>query len=245
MELRHFAHKDLGRVELRANGGGGSVLSAYGVVWNRYSQNLGGFVEQIDPAALDRVLTPEHDTYALQNHDSNLVLGRTVAGTMRIGKDTTGARYEADMPDTQAARDLAVLVQRGDVTGSSFSFSTAMDGESWSLTPEGFPLRTITSISRLYDMGPVTYPAYLSTMDPGAAASMRSMALTSLGRQVDRNPDELAEAAAAGRLTEIVARHLNPGTQEKPAGPSEEAQRARIAEERKRLNRHRTRKATL
>jgi uncharacterized protein len=199
-------------------------------VFNRYSQNLGGFVEQMAPTAFDRVLTPDHDTYVLQNHDENLILGRTLPGTGRLSKDVTGLRYEADLPDTNTARDLAVLVRRGDLTGSSFAFRITPDGDLWSLTEDGFPLRTVTSVARLYDVGPVSYPAYLATHEDGAAAAMRS-----LSARVGRTADELAEACRSGRLHELVATDLREGTPAKPAGLSPDLIRARIDAERRRM----------
>jgi len=218
--------------EIRSMDGAAPTLSGLAAVFGRYSQNLGGFVEQIAPTAFDRVLGDGHDTYALLNHDESLVLGRTLSRTLSLAKeDSDGLRYTVELPDTTVARDLAVLVARGDITGSSFSFRTAPDGDEWTLTQDGFPLRTITAVARLYDVGPVSYPAYLATHDhPGAAAAMRS-----LSARVGRHADELAEAAAAGRLHELVARNLRDGTPEKPAGLTPELIRARIDAERRRI----------
>jgi uncharacterized protein len=218
--------------EIRAGSeGSGSVLSAVAAVYMRYSQNLGGFVEQISPTAFDRVLTEGQDTYALLNHDESLILGRTLSGTLRITSDVTGLRYQADLPDTTQGRDLSVLVARGDITGSSFSFRTAVDGDTWSATADGFPLRTVTSVARLYDVGPVSYPAYLQTHEEGASAAMRSLSL-----RTGRDADELVEASRAGRLHELVVKELREeGTSEKPAGLSPELILARIDAERRRL----------
>ena len=49
---------------------------------------------------------------------------------------------------------------RGDINQSSFAFRVARDGESWYEDDEGIVIREITRISRLYDVSPVTYPAY-------------------------------------------------------------------------------------
>jgi len=214
--------------EIRTAQDGKRTLHAYAAVFMRYSQNLGGFVEQIAPQAFDRVLGADQDTYALFNHDPNLILGRTLAGTLRVAKDTLGLPYEADVPSSRA--DVAEHVQLGNITGSSFSFRTAADGDAWSLTEDGFPLRTVTSIARLYDVGPVTYPAYLQTHEAGDGAAMRS-----LSARVGRHADELVEASRAGRLHELVAKELREGTPEKPAGLSPELILARIDAERRRV----------
>jgi hypothetical protein len=45
--------------------------------------------------------------------------------------------------------------------------------EEWSYNPQGFPLRTLRSVE-LFDVGPVTFPAYLGT-DVTFARAMESV----------------------------------------------------------------------
>src|SRR5262249_31979044 len=80
-------------------------------------------VEQIAPGAFDRALKDQDDVRALFNHNADYVLGRTASGTLRMTEDDKGLRYEADLPDTTVARDLAAMVERGDINGSSFAFA--------------------------------------------------------------------------------------------------------------------------
>jgi len=139
---------------------GHSVIDGHGAVFNKLSQNLGGFVERVLPGAFRKTIA-ESDVRALFNHDSNLILARsasgtTTDGTLRLAEDTIGLAYDFDVPDTQAGRDLVVSMGRGDVSQSSFSWYDD-DGE-WSLSPEGFPLWTIIEVRRLADVSPVTYP---------------------------------------------------------------------------------------
>lgn len=121
-------------------------------------------VERIARGAFSRAVKEGDDCRACFNHDPNMLLGRTSSGTLRLSEDETGLRYENDLPDTQLARDVAELVDRGDVNGSSFGF--VVEQESWreSEEPDGkrVAVRTIESV-RLLDVGPVTYPAYAST----------------------------------------------------------------------------------
>lgn len=124
-------------------------------VYNRLSENLGGFREIIAPGAFDEVL--ENDVRALINHDSNLILARTTSGTLKLSVDEKGLRYEFDMPETSYGKDLAVSMERGDITQSSFAFTVEED--KWE-TKDGEDLRTITKVKRLFDVSPVTYPAY-------------------------------------------------------------------------------------
>ena len=197
-------------LEVRDNGSGVKTLTGYAAVFNRYSSNLGGFVEQIAPGAFTQTLT-QADIRHLLNHDANMVLGRSRSGTLRLSEDTTGLRYEVDLPDTTAARDLAALVDRGDITGSSFAFRVVGDdGDDWSLTEDEFPLRTVRQAA-LYDTSTVTYPAYPSTQEGDVKAAVRSLA-----RELDRPVDELVAAAKANEL-----RSLMTSTDNEPDGPGD------------------------
>jgi phage head maturation protease len=87
-----------------------------------------------------------------------MVLGRTRSGTLRLSEDSAGLHYEVDTPDTSYARDLAVSMERGDITQSSFAFRTRADD--WGFTEQDVPLRTLRDVM-LLDVSPVAYPAYL------------------------------------------------------------------------------------
>ena len=148
-------------MQLRAIQDQGQIPSirGYGSVFNSLSENLGGFREIIAPGAFDDAL--EHDVRALFNHDPNHILGRTTSGTLRLSVDERGLHYDIDMPDTSVARDLMVSIQRGDVNQSSFGFT--VDEDSWEEDDEGRVVRTIHKVKRLFDVSPVTYPAYPET----------------------------------------------------------------------------------
>lgn len=155
-----------GEFEVRTTATGGVVVEGHAAVFNRYSQDLGGFVEQVAPGAFTKTIQ-EADVRALFNHDPNQVLGRNKAGTLRLSEDTLGLLYQVDLPDTSFARDLAVSMERGDVTQSSFGFRVMPNGDDWSFTEGETPLRTLNELS-LFDVSPVTYPAYLDA-DSGIA----------------------------------------------------------------------------
>lgn len=159
-----------GTVQLREAPGGVKRAGGYAIMWNRLSQNLGGFVERVDPGFPDKTLGDGLDVLARYQHDSDMLLGRTAAETLRLKKDGTGLDYEADLPDTSYARDLAALLARGDVRGSSFAFSLVPDGDEWSWTEQGYPLRTLLR-GIVVDVAPVVTPAYLD-----ATAGLRSLA---------------------------------------------------------------------
>lgn len=188
--------------EVRARKGdaGGVVVEGHAAVFNRLSQNLGGFVEQMDPKAFDRSLGDNPDVRALINHDPSMLLGRTRSGTLRLSKDSEGLAYEIDMPDRQDARDLIVSMERGDISHSSFAFFVMRDGDEWSETEQGMPLRTLTAVSiHNGDVSPVTYPAYEDT-DSGVAGR----AYKSLAEARSLDVAAVRAAAEAGSLRDLI-----------------------------------------
>ncbi|MGX5913944.1 HK97 family phage prohead protease [Aliidiomarina sp. Khilg15.8] len=136
-------------------------------VYNSLSENLGGFREVFKPGAFADVLT--QDVRGLFNHDKNYILGRTSSGTLRLTDSESALGYEIDAPDTQLIRDLVMApIKRGDINQSSFAFKVAPGGDDWTEDADGTIVRTIHKISKLFDVSPVTFPAY-----PSSAVSAR------------------------------------------------------------------------
>lgn len=183
-------------VELRsaADGKGPGTLVAYAAVFGAESGDLGGFTERVMPGAFGKTLS-EADVRAVVNHDPSQLLGRNRAGTLRMVEDGHGLRYEVDLPDTTAGRDLATSVERGDITGSSFKFRAIQ--QDWD-TDEGraLPLRSLTEVA-LADVGPVTFPAY--------SATDGKLALRSLAEHEDLDEEALLAAASAGDLRALIS----------------------------------------
>ncbi|MDV2503092.1 MAG: HK97 family phage prohead protease [bacterium] len=134
-------------------------IFGYSALFDVESLNLGGFVETVAPGAFTKTIK-ESDIRGLFNHDSNFVLGRNVADTLSLKEDKKGLLMEAVPPDTQWARDLVVSIERGDITGQSFSFRTVSD--QWTNVEEGPDERRLLEVE-LFDVGPVTFPAYVKT----------------------------------------------------------------------------------
>ena len=152
-------------LELRAAGDDAPpVIFGYAAVFNQLSEDLGGFRERIAPGAFTKALGD--DVRALFNHDPNIVLGRTRAKTLRISEDQKGLAIEIDPPDTPAAASLIESLRRGDISQMSFGFQTVED--QWDLI-DGAMIRTLLDV-RLFDVSPVTYPAY-----PQTEAALRSL----------------------------------------------------------------------
>jgi len=150
-------------VELRVveNDDGSTKLEGYAAVFNKWSSNLGGFKETIERGAFTEALE-DADVRGLVDHDAGRIIGRTAAGTMRLTEDKRGLKYSIDLPDTTVGRDIATSVRRGDISGSSFAFRVFPDGDTWA-EKKNVMERTITKVSELFDVGPVTYPAYPDT----------------------------------------------------------------------------------
>jgi hypothetical protein len=183
-----------GRVELRDSPNGGRMFVGYAYRFGVESENLGGFVERIRQGAGVKTIQ-ETDLRGLYNHAPDNLLGRMGAGTLRMAEDHVGGGYQIDQPDTSLGRDLAVLVARGDVYGSSFTFKAVggARGVSWTRTERGFPLREIREM-KMRDVGPVVFPAYPSS----------DVALRSLAEMRSLPFEEVIAAAADERLGELL-----------------------------------------
>ncbi len=147
-------------MEAREGEGEPRTLAGYAALYNSETRIGSFFREVIEPGAFRAALARQDDVRALFNHDANYVLGRTAAGTLRLEEDERGLRYTVTLPDTQAGRDLWTSVQRGDVSQSSFAFS--VDAEEWRELKADLPLRVVKDVT-LFDVSPVTYPAYTET----------------------------------------------------------------------------------
>lgn len=151
--------------ELRADESGD--IEGYAAVFNELSVDLGGFREYIRPGAFSEAIR-EDDVRALWNHDSNYVLGRNKAGTLELSEDERGLKIKVTPPDAQWARDLRESIRRGDVDQMSFAFQTVEDR--WE-RDSGENRRELIEV-RLYDVSPVTYPAYEGTSVSARALTM-------------------------------------------------------------------------
>lgn len=187
---RRFTDREV-RLETR-EGDMPPKIVGYGAVFNSRSEDLGGFTEIIAPGAFDSVL--DDDVRGLFNHDENIVLGRTVSGTMNLSVDETGLRYEIIPPDTQLVRDMVISpMKRGDVSQSSFGFF--VEDDEWKEESVGVITRTITKVGRLLDVSPVTYPAY-----PDTKVAMRKLTEFVQDENKIEIPDEdVVEMLAAAR----------------------------------------------
>ncbi len=140
--------------------------------------------EVIKPGAFKAAIADKQDVRSLFNHDANFVLGRTKSGTLHLSEDATGLFSRTDPPDTPTIRDLVLSpIERGDISGMSFGWLPAK-GDKVTRTEADDGTVTIDSgglfvtlrhegdqlieewevrSADLYDVSPVTYPAYDGT----------------------------------------------------------------------------------
>lgn len=211
---RRFTATVLANVRHEKRADGQSIIAGYGAVFydgtaaTEYHLD-DDMAERIMPGAFDRAIAEGQDVRGLFNHDPNCVLGRTKSKTMRLSIDASGLAYEIEPGNTTVAKDVAEHLTRGDVSGSSFSF-IATDSRWTELTEAGNTrwIREILSVD-LYDVGPVTFPAYETTTagvrscleSTEARASLDKFRTDQANRAAELN-NYLMQLAAVSRVRE-------------------------------------------
>ena len=165
-------------IEARQADDGTMRMAGYAAVFNEASLPL-PFIEKIAPGAFTKTLQETPDVRLLANHEG-LPMARTKNGTMRLYEDETGLYFEAELANTQEARDLYTLVERGDVDQMSFAFRVIRQNWSKDRTE-----RTLTEVSLADgDVSIVTYPAYPATSVEAREAIKRAILEIKEGREV-------------------------------------------------------------
>jgi len=138
-----------------------AIIEGHAALYNQRT-DLGWFEEEILPGAFDDVIND--DVRCLFNHNPNYVLARSKGGqgTLTLTLDTEGLKYRYETPDRSYAKDLADAIDKGDVSQSSFAFR-AKETIWVERSDQEKDLRQIKKVEMLYDVSPVTYPAYADT----------------------------------------------------------------------------------
>jgi HK97 family phage prohead protease len=160
LERRSITFKELRVVDME-DGLEEPVIEGYASVFDSWSEQLGGlepFKEKVCKGAFQQTIQ-EDDIRALFNHDPNYVLGRRKSGTLELQEDDKGLFVRIKPPQTQWAKDLLVSIARGDITQMSFGFEVLLDD--WTFE-NGIDVRELLKV-KLYDVSPVTFPAYTQT----------------------------------------------------------------------------------
>jgi len=204
IERRYFDNFEI-RLSSSNDGEESDTITGYAAVFNRWSEDLGFFKEKIAPGAFKKTIQ-ENDIRALINHDPNLIIGRTKNKTLKLWEDDEGLGFEVKLPDTSYASDLRESIKRKDITQNSFGFQTIKD--EWS---QDGKKRTLIE-ARLFDVSPVTFPAYKQTtvkmrlQEIGIDYETLNMALIRADRGVITDSDvDLIESTIAILRTYIPA----------------------------------------
>lgn len=157
-------------LEIRASGtftGKGKTLSGYAAVFNSEAV-LGDFTEVIRQGAFAKSLATGSNIRALYHHQGDALLGTTRGGTLQLREDAHGLAFTLALPDTTHGKDLAILVDRGDVSGCSFGFRVAPGGDRWEQRGKQM-VRELLAVE-LLEVTLTADPAYQDT-----TVAMRSM----------------------------------------------------------------------
>lgn len=174
--------------------GDGIKVRGHAAVWEKPAW-IGppkvGFSERFSPGAFKESINGGADVRYLFNHDPNAVLARTKSGTLKLGEDSSGLTVEADLAPTQIGRDLAILMERGDVNQMSVGMQVL--DEEWTEERGGdgnfYEQRTIRR-AKLFDVSAVTYPAYEDTDAGLRQAEVARELRDARGVHVDRKRPE-------------------------------------------------------
>ena len=138
------------------------IVEGYAALFNTRTQLYSWLYEEIAPGAFASVLN-DPDTVMQINHNEDLVLSRVgiAVDPLEIFEDQQGLFYRGKLRDTETSRHYWKLIKDGIISQSSFMFSI----EAYERTElnDYQDLRRITKVKKLYDVAPVTRPAYNET----------------------------------------------------------------------------------
>ena len=199
-------------------------------VWSEISSWFeGDFMERLSPGAFKRTIKNNKDQMRVTfDHGYDYTLADKPLGPIdKLEEDDLGVAYEVPLLDTDYNRDFMLPALQGrlldgrtvgsdGLLGASFRFRVI--AETWERAPaasdhnpKALAERTITEV-RLYEFGPVVYPAY-----PEATAKVRSLTDHYIERRLERQgtttraAQRLANIAPSGQATGVQDNHDRPG----------------------------------
>ena len=216
--------------------GDGFTLEGYAAVFN--SPTLindwdGEYEETIAPGAFKRTINARKPVLQF-DHGQHPVLGSLPIGSIEaLAEDTRGLFIRARLLDNWMTEPLRQAINAGAVDGMSFRFQVVRDAWDETATPRQRTLKEV----RLFELGPVVFPAYADT-----TVALRSLAAVVPGLTLtvaaDRSiPPEVT--AQSGTSDEPAAEAR--GTSDEPAATDDPAPKPLVApstsDERKRIAR--------
>lgn len=175
--------------------GAGYVLDGYASVFGDWADIGGMFMERIMPGAFKKTLA-EADQVALWNHNDQYPLGRKSMGTLELREDDHGLAFTIQLDDEiQYHRDAYLAARKGLIQGASFRFSVPGGKEDWDRDDDEQLRRTIREL-RLFEVSPVTFPAYESTeLQARAAEYLSAVEVPLINNDTTVEPEEDHSAA--------------------------------------------------
>lgn len=134
------------------------IIEGYFALYETETELIDGIYEIITKGAFDNTLN--NDIRALWNHNSQYVLGRNKSGSLELKTDDKGLFAVVKLPNTQYAKDIYSLIQRGDLDQASFGFNIL--GEDLEELASGGYRWRINEID-LHEISVVTFPQYENT----------------------------------------------------------------------------------
>jgi HK97 family phage prohead protease len=136
-------------------------IDGFGVVYGKEEEIFDSYFETIEQGCFTKCFAQNPVIYCFFNHSPDNLLGRTDGiPPLELKDSSTGLFFSCPIPDTALGRDLIEQLNRKLVTGASFAFS--VDKDEWTTDKDGNIHRSIQECT-LYEVGPVTLPAFKST----------------------------------------------------------------------------------
>lgn len=165
------------------------LVEGTAIVFDSDSQDM-GYIERINPSAINEDTIKRSDVFAYLNHDQSrgvLARSRYGVGSLSLSLENDGLHYRFEAPKTQLGDELLSYLERGEITTSSFAFTIADGGDKWYRDNDGQLRRDINKIDRLFDVSPVWEPAYLAT----AVAKRKLDEIESIDNKLDALKGEI------------------------------------------------------
>lgn len=140
---------------------GVTTLGGYAILWGQPSRPIiekgVTFIERIQRGACRDSI--KAGIACLVEHRPELILGKTPL-TLQVEEDEIGLRFQVNLPDTQAGRDVLTSIKRGDIGGCSFNMRMAKSN--WARDVDG--LQREVTYFELNEITLTAFPSYPQSM---------------------------------------------------------------------------------
>lgn len=180
----------MSEVTTRSDDAGNLILEGYFARYDDVYDVCEGATESIQRGAFTEAI--QGDVRALYNHNTDIVLGRTGAGTLTLRDTDVGLWGCISInPKDTAAVDAYQRIARGDVSGCSFGFDIPSDGQITTVKDDGSVHWTITRVMPLYEVSPVAFPAYKATYVEARSQELKGIKRSELTAWKERMKEAL------------------------------------------------------